>query len=251
VCVVASPPPAALLPISSYDDASDLIFLSRHGLVKRTRLSEFANIRAGGIIAVNLRPGDQLLDVRTSSGTDDVVLATAGGRAIRFPETEIPQVGRSAQGVIGVRMKPGDAVVGMVVARREASLACVTSAGFAKRTPIAEFRVQGRGGQGTVALSVSERTGPLVGAKELLDADELMVVTAGGVATRLRAAEIPVQGRATQGKQMVKVPVGDRVVEVARVASERDSDGRTTTGPAGAGENGQLELVAAAEDEEE
>jgi DNA gyrase subunit A len=245
---------AALLPISSYDDASDLIFLSRHGLVKRTRLSEFANIRAGGIIAVNLRPGDELLDVRTSTGTDDVVLATAGGRAIRFPETEIPQVGRTAQGVIGVRMKPGDAVVGMVVARREASLACVTSAGFAKRTPIAEFRVQGRGGQGTVALSVSERTGPLVGAKELLAGDELMVVTAGGVATRLRAADIPVQGRATQGKPMVKVPTGDRVVEVSRVASERDSDTRTGTGAGTASrdadDDGQLELVAAAENEE-
>jgi DNA gyrase subunit A len=143
----------------------------------------------------------------------------------------------------------------MVVARREATLACVTSAGFAKRTPIAEFRVQGRGGQGTVALSVSERTGPLVGAKELLDGDELMVVTAGGVATRLRAADIPVQGRATQGKQMVKVPTGDRVVEVSRVASERDSDTRTGTAAGTASrdadDDGQLELVAAAENEEE
>jgi DNA gyrase subunit A len=240
---------AALIPITEYDDATDLIFLTRAGLVKRTRLSEFANIRAGGIIALSLRPDDELLDVRTSAGANDVVLATAGGRAIRFPETEIPQVGRSAQGVIGVRMKPGDSVVGMVVVRREATLACVTAGGFAKRTPVGEFRVQGRGGQGTVALSVSERTGPLVAAKELLDGDELMVVTAGGVATRLRAEAIPVQGRATQGKAMVRVPAGDRVVEVSRVASERDDEKETTEVVLGEGD--QLELVAPAESDVE
>jgi DNA gyrase subunit A len=237
---------AALIPISEYRDTEDLVFLTRAGLVKRTRLSEFANIRAGGIIAASIRPEDELLDVRLSAGANDVVLATAGGRAIRFPETEIPQVGRAAQGVIGVRMKAGDAVVGMVVVRREATLACVTAGGFAKRTPVGEFRVQGRGGQGTVALSVSERTGPLVAAKELLDGDELMVVTARGVATRLRAEDIPVQGRATQGKSMVAVPVGDRVVEVARVASERRAGGEGTQGSAGE-EADQLELVAPAE----
>jgi DNA gyrase subunit A len=238
---------AALIPISEYQDARDLVFLTKAGLVKRTRLSEFANIRAGGIIAVSLKPGDELLDVRLSRGLDDVVLATAGGRAIRFPETDIPQVGRSAQGVIGVRMKAEDRVVGMVVVRREATLACVTAGGFAKRTPIGEYRVQGRGGQGTVALSVSERTGPLVGAKELLEGDELMVVTAGGLATRLRAEEIPMQGRATQGKAMVRVPTGDRVVEVSRVASERESDGAASAEAAVGGAEEQLELVAPAD----
>jgi DNA gyrase subunit A len=237
---------AALLPIDEYQDTADLVFLTRAGLVKRTRLSEFANIRAGGIIAISLRPGDELLDVRLSTGTSDVVLATAGGRAIRFPEADIPQVGRTAQGVIGVRMKASDRVVGMVVVRREATLACVTAAGFAKRTPIGEFRVQGRGGQGMAALSVSERTGPLVGAKELLEDDELMVVTAGGVASRLRASEIPIQGRATQGKPMVRVPAGDRVVEVSRVAAER-SDRRRPVDTALDAVGDQLELVAAPE----
>jgi DNA gyrase subunit A len=237
---------AALIPISEYLDAIDLVFLTRAGLVKRTRLSEFANIRAGGIIAISLRADDALLDVRLSAGQNDVVLATAGGRAIRFPETEIPQVGRSAQGVIGVRMRPGDSVVGMVVVRRDATLACVTAGGFAKRTPVGDFRVQGRGGQGTVALSVSERTGPMVAAKELLEGDELMVVTAGGLATRLRAGDIPVQGRATQGKPMVTVPMGDRVVEVSRVASEGESPGEGKVGGVGATEP-QFELVAPTE----
>jgi DNA gyrase subunit A len=237
---------AALIPISEYLDAIDLVFLTRAGLVKRTRLSEFANIRAGGIIAISLRADDALLDVRLSAGQNDVVLATAGGRAIRFPETEIPQVGRSAQGVIGVRMRPGDSVVGMVVVRRDATLACVTAGGFAKRTPVGDFRVQGRGGQGTVALSVSERTGPMVAAKELLEGDELMVVTAGGLATRLRAGDIPVQGRATQGKPMVTVPMGDRVVEVSRVASERESPGEGKVGGVGATEP-QFELMAPTE----
>ncbi|MFW6205695.1 MAG: DNA gyrase/topoisomerase IV subunit A, partial [Gemmatimonadota bacterium] len=244
----AGTPVAALIPVTEYEAGVQLVFLTRGGIVKRTELSEFANIRAGGIIAINLKKGDQLLDVRISDGVNDVVLATAGGRAIRFPEADVPEVGRNAQGVIGVRLKGDDTVVGMVVVRRDATLACVTANGFAKRTPIGEFRVQGRGGQGTAALSVSERTGPLVGAKEMLDGDELMVITAAGQAARLNASQIPVQGRATQGKQLVKVGAGDRVVEVARVAAERDSASEEQT----RGEAGdQLELVAAAEPDED
>jgi DNA gyrase subunit A len=237
---------ASLIPVTEYEEEVDLVFLTKGGIVKRTQLSEFANIRAGGIIAINLKDGDELLDVRTSDGVNDVVLATAQGRAIRFPETDVPQVGRTAQGVIGVRLKGHDGVVGMVVVRRDATLACVTANGFAKRTPIGEFRVQSRGGQGTAALSVSDRTGPLIGAKEMLEGDELMVITAGGRAARLAAAQIPVQGRATQGKQLVTVETGDRVVEVSRVASERGSEKKGD--PSEARETGeQLELVAAAE----
>ena len=236
---------AALLPISEYEEEIDMVFLTRGGIVKRTALAEFSNIRAGGINAINLKKGDELLDVRISDGLNDVVLVTAGGRAIRFPEADVPQVGRNAQGVIGVRMKGDDRVVGMVVVRRDATLACVTANGFAKRTPIGEFRVQGRGGQGTVALSVSDRTGPLVGAKELLDGDELMVVTAGGRAARLAANAIPAQARATQGKPMIDVATGDRVVEVSRVASERDEKQEPSDGGDSGGQ--QLELVAAAE----
>ena len=243
---------AALIPITEYEEEVDLVFLTRGGIVKRTQLSEFANIRAGGINAINLKDDDRLLDVRISDGVNDIVLATAGGRAIRFPETDVPQVGRNAQGVIGVRMKEDDAVVGMVVVRRDATLACVTANGFAKRTPVGEYRVQGRGGQGTTALSVNKRTGPLVGAKEMLEGDELMVVTAGGQAARLSADDIPVQARATQGKLLIKVPAGDRVVEVSRVASERGTSrsGADAGGAAAGSDEEQLELVAAAERED-
>ena len=241
---------AALLPVTEYEEEIDLVFLTRNGIVKRTQLSEFANIRAGGIIAISLKDDDELLDVRRSDGVNDIVLATAQGRAIRFPETDVPQVGRTAQGVIGVRLKKEDAVVGMVVVKRDATLACVTARGYAKRTLISEFRVQGRGGQGTAALSVSETTGPLIGAKDMLEGDELMVITAGGRAARLQATQIPVQGRATQGKPLVKVQTGDRVVEISRVASERGSQKSEEIAEATeAGE--QLELVAAAEPDAE
>ncbi len=240
---------AALLPVNEYEAEIDLVFLTRGGIVKRTPLAEFANVRAGGINAINLKDGDELLDVRVSEGINDVVLVTAGGRAIRFPETDVPEVGRNAQGVIGVRMKKGDVVVGMVVVRRDATLACVTANGFGKRTPIGDFRVQGRGGQGMAALSVSDRTGPLVGAKEMLEGDELMVITAGGQAGRLAAAQVPVQGRATQGKLLVNVKTGDRIVEISRVASERESERRQEGAERGDTDE-QLELVAAAEDDE-
>jgi DNA gyrase subunit A len=211
---------AALVSVSTFDPDRALIFLTANGTIKRTSLDQYANIRSGGIAAIKLQERDRLLDVQLAEGGTDIVLVTRQGRAIRFPEGEVPAMGRATQGVKGMELRKGDGVIGMVVVRREASLCTVTASGFAKRTPLAEYPVQKRGGLGTITLGVTDRTGPLVTAMELLPGDELMVITAAGRAIRLTGDEVPEQGRATQGKRVLKGDEADPVVEVSRVAQE-------------------------------
>jgi DNA gyrase subunit A len=234
---------AALASVAEFDERRAFVFLTASGVVKRTTLDQFANIRAGGIAAIKVQPGDALLDVQLSEGGSDIVLVTKQGRAIRFPDNDVPLMGRTAQGVKGIQLREGDAVVGMVVVRREATLCTVTSQGYGKRTPLADYPVQRRGGMGTITLDVSDRTGSLIAAKELLPGDELMVIGAGGQATRVGAEDIPEQGRATQGKRIVRLETGDRVVEVARVASERGDEDERRDAPPGGGTRTQLELM--------
>jgi DNA gyrase subunit A len=236
---------AALIPVDEFSETRSLLFLTSSGLVKRTTLDQYANIRSGGIAAIRVQPGDRLLDVQVSEGSNDVALVTQQGRAIRFGEEDVPLMGRVAQGVKGIQLRKDDAVVGMVVIRRESTLCSVTEQGYAKRTPVSEYPPQKRGGLGTVTLDVNPKTGPLVAAKELLDGDELMVITASGSAVRVNAVDVPVQGRATQGKRVIATGAGDRVVEVARVAREGVGDGRQPTAAVGADEDdeAQLELM--------
>ncbi|MFW6079314.1 MAG: DNA gyrase C-terminal beta-propeller domain-containing protein, partial [Gemmatimonadota bacterium] len=234
---------AALVSVSEFDEERALVFLTRDGTVKRTTLDNFANVRAGGINAINVKDDDRLLDVQLSDGTNDLVLVTRRGRAIRFPEADISTMGRTARGVRGIKLREGDEVVGMVLVKRDATLCTVTEQGYAKRTPVSEYSVQRRGGLGTVTLKVTKATGPLVAAKELLPGDELMVIAASGAAVRLAADEVPEQGRNTQGRQLIRPEKGDRVVEVARVAQR---DGSVEPG-GGEGEEGEpLALVAEA-----
>jgi DNA gyrase subunit A len=239
---------AALVSVTEFSPDRLLLFLTRSGIIKRTPLDQFANVRSGGINAIKLQEGDSLLDVQVSDGSNDVVLVTREGRAIRFSEAEAPVLGRTAQGVKGIQLRGSDGIVGMVVVRREATLCTVTEQGYAKRTPITEYPVQRRGGMGTITLDVSDKSGPLVAAKEVLEGDELMVISASGAATRVSADEIPEQGRATQGKRVLNMEGGDRVVEVARVAKDREGEDAAAAEPeiAGFEEDGQqLELIAA------
>ena len=236
---------AALVPVSDFTEDRMLLFLTRSGTVKRTTLDQFANVRSGGIAAIKLQSDDSLLDVQISDGGNDVVLVTRAGRAIRFPEADVPVMGRTAQGVKGMQLRDKDAIVGMVVVRRDATLSTVTDQGFAKRTPVGEYPVQKRGGMGTITLDVNDKSGQLVAAKEILEGDELMVISASGAATRVTADEIPVQGRATQGKRVLAVSPGDRVVEVSRVARDREGSAESVEAESNeeVEEEEQLELM--------
>ncbi len=226
----------SLIPVGDFEESRTLLFLTEGGIIKRTTLDQFGNIRTGGIAAIRLQEGDRLLDTQVSDGNADVVIVTQHGRAIRFPESQVPPTGRVTQGVKGIGLRKGDGVVGMVVVRRDATVCTVTANGYAKRTPISDYPAQNRGGLGTITLDVTDRTGSLVAVKELLDGDEVMFIGADGAAVRIVAEDVPVQGRATQGKRVAKLDA--RIVEVARVATD-GAEGRKRA----ATRNRQLELI--------
>ncbi len=217
-----------------------LVFLSRKGVVKRTALDDFSNPRAGGVIAAGLKSGDRILDVALSDGTSEVMLLSGGGRAIRFPEEEIGIVGRTAQGVKGMDLRGDDEVVGMLLIRREATVLTVTEDGMGKRTSVSEFPLQRRGGLGTMALPSSAGSAKIVCALEVLEADRIMIVTAGGQVSQVVADSVPVQGRRTQGRRIVKLSGGDRVVEVTRGEGR---DGAPARSPLEGDDEGQLDLL--------
>jgi DNA gyrase subunit A len=222
-----SDPIVAILPVEELDaEGRFLLFVTRGGLAKRTALSEFAHARAGGIIASGVREDDRILDVVVSDERADVILLTREGRAIRFPEKEIPIQGRTAQGVKAIGLRGADEVVGIVLARRDASVLSMSERGWGKRTPLAEFHLQKRGGLGTLAIPGGGKEGVLVAALEVVPGDEITVVTAGGETIPLSADDVPEQGRRTRGGRVVKIPAGDRVSEVTRsVDSQRDVGG--------------------------
>ena len=216
-----------------------LVFLSRQGVVKRTPVSEFANARAGGVKAAGVKTGDVILDVALSDGTAEVLLLSRSGRAIRFPEDEITVVGRSAQGVKGMTLKD-DEVVGMLMIRRDSTVLTVSEDGSGKRMPVSDFPLQKRGGLGTLAVSRGADVSPLVCALEVLEADEVMIVTASGQVTRAAANSVPLQGRRMQGRSMTRIEAGDRVVEVTRARGRGGAPARDEV-PIDA--DGQLELL--------
>jgi len=214
-----------------------VVFLTKNGLMKRTKLSEFANPRAGGVIAAGLKKGDRIMDVRLSDGDGEVILISRDGRAIRFPESDLSVLGRNAQGVKGIALKGDDSVVGMLLIRREAWVLSVAEDGKGKCTEVGDFPLQRRGGLGTLAVPSGDEAA-LVSALEVLEGDEIMVVMASGKVTRLHADQVPLQGRRTQGRPLVQPATGDRVVEVTRAYSER------------VGQRSQTEVAAAGEEPE-
>ena len=233
-----SDPIVTLLPADDLTAERFLVFLTRNGLMKRTKLSEFAHPRAGGVIAAGLKKGDRIMDVRLSDGDGEVMLITRDGRAIRFPESDLSVLGRTAQGVKGIDLKGDDSVVGMLLLRRDAWVLSVAEDGKGKRTEVGDFPLQRRGGLGTLAVPSGDRTA-LVSALEVLEGDEVMVVMASGKVTRLHADQVPSQGRRTQGRPLVQHATGDRVVEVTRAYSEM------------VGRRSEAEVAAAAEESEE
>lgn len=238
-----------ILPTDDLTAERFVVFITKNGLMKRTKLSEFAHPRAGGVIAASLKNGDRIVDVRLSDGDGEVMLITKAGRAIRFPESDLSVLGRTAQGVKGVDLKDDDYVVGMLLIRRDAWVLSVTEDGKGKRTEVGDFPLQKRGGLGTRAVPSGDGT-PLVSALEVLEGDEVMVVMAGGTVTRLHADQIPCRGRRTRGCALVNPAAGDRVLEVTRAYGETGG-GETEAGgseseteEAAALSVGQLDLLA-------
>jgi len=216
---------ASVVPVREFSDDRYLLFCTRGGKIKKTALSAYGNVRAVGLIGINVREGDELIDVQVTRGDDEVILATQNGLAIRFRESDTRVMGRVAEGVRGIRLGEDDRVVGMVViARDEATLLVVSESGMGKRSEIDAYRLQGRGGKGVINLKTTERTGKVVAIKSVVPGDQLMVITRNGVINRQRIDEIRVIGRATQGVRLVNLDEDDSVMDVARVIPEDRAD---------------------------
>ncbi len=210
----------AFVAVRDFTDDRYLLCATRKGMVKKTVLSAYGNPRANGINAINIDDDDELIEVQITDGSNDVVLATQDGMSIRFSEKDVRPMGRATTGVRGIQLEGDDRVIGMVVVRRDATLLVVSEKGLGKRSELADYRVQKRGGKGIITLKRTDKTGAVVALKEVIPADELMLVTRHGVIIRLPVDGIRVIGRNTQGVKVMNLDPGDAVVDVARVVRD-------------------------------
>jgi DNA gyrase subunit A len=215
---------ATTVAVREFRDDRYLLFVTANGTVKKTELSAYANPRLGGIIGINLDPGDRLLAVRETDGSKDVLLATARGFAIRFPESEVRPMGRATHGVRGIRLRPRDRVVGAAILETEGEVLSVAARGFGKRTPIEDYRKQSRGGLGIINLKVSDKTGEVIAAKHVTAGEGLILITQGGMIIRLNVADVRLVGRSTQGVKLMDLDPEDRLVAVAKLAEPAPTD---------------------------
>ena len=217
---------AGFVPVREFDDKRQLVFATQQGTIKKTALSAFSHPKRGGIIAIKLDRGDNLINVTISNGNDEIVLATRDGMAIRFMEDDVRSMGRAATGVRGIRLRKGDAVVGMTLVDPSATLLTVCENGYGKRTEFSEYRIQGRGGQGIINIRTTDRNGKVVAMMTVRDGDELMLITHAGQIMRIGVDSKSIRpiGRATQGIRIIRLNDQDTLVAVARVAAEDGDD---------------------------
>ncbi|HEY1332847.1 MAG TPA: DNA gyrase C-terminal beta-propeller domain-containing protein, partial [Myxococcaceae bacterium] len=217
---------ASILVTRGFEDGRFVFFVTRKGVVKRTDLTAFSNVRSAGIIALGVDDGDSLVAVFITDGTKDVLLSTAQGMSIRFAESEVRSMGRQAYGVKGITLEPGDEVVGADVVEPGTTILTVTANGYGKRTEEAEYRVQGRGGKGIIDIKTTERNGNVVGLAQVKDRDEVMLVTNGGMLIRIKVHDISVIGRNTQGVRLISLEsAGEKVSSISKLPESSDENG--------------------------
>ncbi len=210
---------SAVIPVRNFDENHNLVFATKKGLVKKTNLMAYSNPRHGGIWAILLNEGDDVVDVVKTNGSQQLIIATSNGAAVRFNETDVRAVGRYSQGVRGIRLKGSDEVIGMVVADETKTLLTVTENGFGKRTPITDYRLINRGGSGVINIKTTERNGKVVSIKAISDEDELMLISVSGQVIRTSSKFISVIGRNTQGVRLMRLGESDKIADTAKIVS--------------------------------
>jgi len=206
----------AVIPIKEYDPESILVFATKNGIIKKTRFEQFKNIRKTGIIALTLKDEDELISVRKTHGSKELIVSTTNGKAIRFSEKDVREMGRNAAGVKAISLDKGDSVIAMELIEDGKDLLVVSENGYGKRTPLDEYRIQNRGGKGILTYQVKQKTGPLVSAKVVDKTDEIMLISLKGVIIRLKVEGISEMGRSTQGVTLMRIEEDDKVVAVAK-----------------------------------
>lgn len=215
----------AIIPLKDYEEDRNLFMVTKNGIVKKTSITEFANIRKNGLTAINLREDDELIEVKSTDAKTEIFLITKHGMCIRFRETDVRATGRTSMGVIGMNLADRDEIVGMQLDHQGDSLLIVSENGMGKRTYLEEFTVQKRGGKGVKCYKITEKTGYVVGVKAVNDSHEIMMITTEGIIIQLRMDNISTLGRITSGVKMINLQENIKVAKIAKVR-EKVSDGQ-------------------------
>ena len=218
---------SAMIPIKDFEDGKYLTFITKNGIVKKTNVMDYSKIRNGGLRAIDLDENDELIRVKLTDNTQDIIIATHDGYAIRFNETEVRSTGRTTRGVMGIRLHDGDYVIGASVALPDSQLLTVTENGYGKKTPLDEYRIQSRGGKGIFTYRITEKTGKLAGMKTVTDNDDIILITSDGVIIRMHTDEISSYSRQTQGVRVMRLDDGVSVMSIARTEREEETDEET------------------------
>ncbi|MGE3799794.1 MAG: DNA gyrase subunit A [Candidatus Kapaibacterium sp.] len=214
-----------ILSVKDFDTDESIIMVTKSGTVKKSQLRDYSNIRTNGIIAINLKDNDTLVSARLTDGTNDILIGTHYGNAVRFRETDVRDMGRTATGVRGVTLSKGDYVIEMITVKRaDATVLVASENGYGKRSRVDDFRLTRRGGKGVISMNITDKTGKVIALKEVVDGDDLMLMTVGGMAIRQHVSDIRVMGRNTQGVRLIRLNDGDHLVGVAVVPVDEDAE---------------------------
>jgi DNA gyrase subunit A len=216
---------AAFVAVKEFVDDSFLVMVTEKGTIKKTVLSAYGNVRKGGINAINITSGDKLISVKMTDGSNDIVIGTKNGLAIRFHEKDVRDMGRVATGVRGVNLSEGDIVVGLLVIKRNDNILVVTEKGYGKRSDINDYRITHRGGKGVITVKTSEKVGKMIAMMEVVDGDELVIISTQGMVIRQSIKDIRVMGRNTQGVRVIRLSEGDTIADIAKVVPEDEANG--------------------------
>jgi len=213
----------AVLPVREFDEDKYIFMATASGTVKKTPLEAYSRPRANGIIALDLKEGDQLVGVALTDGQSDIMLFNASGKVIRFSETDVRSMGRVSRGVRGMRMPEDGQIISLIIANEEdGAILTATEFGFGKRTNLDQYRVQGRGGSGIISIQTSDRNGAVVGAVQVRDEHQIMLITDGGTLVRTRVKDVSIVGRNTQGVKLINLTKKEKLVGLERVLEEED-----------------------------
>lgn len=212
-----------ILPVKEFSEGLYLLMVTSNGIIKKTALNAYSNPRAGGIIAITLDEGNNLIDVKLTDGDQDIVLSAKNGLSIRFKEKEVREIGRAGKGVKGINLKKEDQLVSAeTILNEDVALLTVTEKGFGKRTPISDYPIQGRSGKGVITIKTTERNGKVIGIAQISDEDEVLMVTAEGKIIRVKMKGIPIMGRNTQGVKLIEMDPGDKLVSITKVVEKEE-----------------------------
>ncbi len=211
----------AIINVKEFDEKFSVVMVTKEGTIKKTNLSEFRNPRKGGIIAITIENKDDLVDAKLTDGKQDIILGTKDGIAIRFKNDDVREMGRSARGVTGIHLEKKDFVIGMVALKREnGTILVVSDLGYGKRSEVEDYRITRRGGKGIITMKATDKTGDMIAIREVVDNEDLMIITENGMVIRLKMADIRTMGRNTQGVRLVKLKEGDTISDITSIQED-------------------------------